>query len=189
MDCECVNSNNKIEQIIIKFFKHPSIFKIKQKVKINRKFSFCSIRNVVKNLPSDKATAGEIPVDRLKNSGFCFRELTKCFNKAFDENKFPDTLKLSDIVPVFKKLDPTGKKNFRPISLLYLLSNVFEKTMYDQLNEYLETFLNKLHRGFRKAHSTQHALSRLPQKWQKELESSGIVETILMGLSKAYDCF
>ena len=61
--------------------------------------------------------------------------------------------------------------------------------MYDQLYEYAETFLNKLLCGFRKAHSTQHALFRLLQKWQKELDSFGIVGTILMDLSKAYVCF
>ena len=103
----------------------------------------------------------------MKNSEFCFSELTKCINKAFNENKFPDTLKLSDIVPVFKKLDPTDKTNFRPVSLLPLLSKVFEKIMYDQLNEYVETFLNKLLCGFHKAHSTQHALFRLLQNGRK----------------------
>ena len=60
--------------------------------------------------------------------------------------------------------------------------------MYDQLNEYVETFLNKLLCSFRKAHSVQHALFRFLQKWQKELDSYGIVGTILMNLSKAYDC-
>ena len=84
--------------------------------------------------------------------------------KAVNENKFPDTLKFSDIVPVFKKLDPPDKTNFRPVSVLPLLSKVFEKIMYDQLYEYAETFLNKLLCGFRKAHSTQHALFRLLQK-------------------------
>ena len=166
---ESVNSNDKIEQILFKFSKHPSVLKIKQKIKINSKFSFQSVsedtvKNVVKNLPSDKATAAEIPVDILKNSEFCFSELTKCINEAFNENKFPDTLKLSDIMPVFKKLDPTDKTSFRPVSVLPLLSKVFEKIMYDQLYEYAETFLNKLLCGFRKAHSTQHALFRLLQK-------------------------
>ena len=72
----------------------------------------------MKSVPSDKATAGEIPADILKNSEFCFNELTKCINKAFNESKFPDTLKLSDIVPVFKKLDPSDKTYFRPVSPL-----------------------------------------------------------------------
>ena len=42
--------------------------------------------------------------------------------------------------------------------------------------------------GFRKAHSTKHALFRLIQKWQAELDSGGYVGTILMALSKTYDC-
>ena len=150
---ESVNSNDKIEQILFKFSKYPSMLKIKQNVKINSKFSYQSVsedteKNVVKNLPENKATASEIPVDILKNSEFCFSELTKCINKAFNENKFPDTLKLSDIVPVFKKLDPTDKTSFRPVSVLPLLSKVFEKIVYDQLYEYAETFLSKLFFGF-----------------------------------------
>ena len=60
--------------------------------------------------------------------------------------------------------------------------------MCDQLYEYIVPFLNQLLCGFRKAHSTQHALFRLLQKWQKELDSGGFIGTILMDLSKAYDC-
>ena len=81
-----------------------------------------------------------------------------------NENKFPDTLKLSDIVPVFKKLDPTDKTNFRPVSVLPLLSKVFEKIIYDQLYVYEDTFLNKLLCSFRKAHSTQRARFRNGRK-------------------------
>ena len=89
---------------------------------------------------------------------------------------------------MFKKLDPSDKANYRPVSVLPLLSKVFEKIIYDQLYEYLENFLSELLCGFRKAHSTQHALFRLIQKWQEELDSGGYVGTILMDLSKAYDC-
>ena len=110
------------------------------------------------------------------------------YNKAFNEKKFPDTLKLSHIVPVFNKIDPTDKTNFKPVSVLPLLSKVFEKIMYDQLYEYAETFLSKLLCGFRKAHSTQHAFFRLLKKLLRKLDSSGIVGTILMDLPKAYDC-
>ena len=42
--------------------------------------------------------------------------------------------------------------------------------------------------GFRKAHSTQHVLFKLIRKWQAELDSGGHVGTILMDLSKVYDC-
>ena len=85
-------------------------------------------------------------------------------------------------------MDPSDKANYRLVSILPLVSKVFEKIMYDQLYEYIVHFLNQLLCGFRKAHSTQHALFRLLQKWQKGLDSGGFIGTILMDLSKAYDC-
>ena len=49
----------------------------------------------MKKLPSDKVSAGEIPIKTLKESKCCFPELTNCINKSLTNNKFPDTLKLS----------------------------------------------------------------------------------------------
>ena len=106
----------------------------------------------MKNLPSDKVSAGEIPIKILKEYIF-FPELTNCINESLTNNKFPDTLKLSDITPVFKKFDPSDKANYRPVSMLPLVSKVFEKIMYDQLYKCIEHFLNQLLCGFRKAHS------------------------------------
>ena len=68
-----------------------------------------------------------------------------------------------------------------------LLSKIFERLIYHQLNEYLEQCLNSLLCGFRKDNSTQHALFRLQQEYQNELDNSGFVETLIMDLSKAYD--
>ena len=73
------------------------------------------------------------------------------------------------------------------MSVLPLFSKIFEKVIYDQLSQYLEKYLNSLLCGFRKAHSSQHALFKLLQTWQEELDKSGFVGTILMDLSKAYD--
>ena len=120
-----------------------------------------TVRKVVKNVSSDKVSAGEIPIEILKESTFCFPELTNCTNESLTNNRFPDTSKLSEITPVFKKLHPSDKANYRPVSILPLVSKLFEKFMYDQLDEYIEHFLNELLRGFREAHLTQHALFRL----------------------------
>ena len=89
---------------------------------------------------------------------------------------------------MYKKLDPSDKVSYRPVSILPLISKVFEKIIHDQLYEYLENFLGELLCGFRKAHSTQHALFRIIQKRQEELESGSYVGTILMDLSKSYNC-
>ena len=68
-----------------------------------------------------------------------------------------------------------------------LFSKIFEKVIYDQLSRHLEKYLNSLLCGFRKAHSSQHALFKLLQAWQEELGKSDFVGTMLTDLSKAYD--
>ena len=102
--------------------------------------------------------------------------------------KFPITLKNANVIPVHKKDDPTDKTNFQPVSVLPLLSKVFERVIYNHLGKYMDTFLNKLLCGFKKAHSTQHDLFKLLQQCQKELDNSALVGTILMDLSKACGC-
>ena len=68
----------------------------------------------------------------------------------------------------------------------YIFIHTYKK--FIQLSEYMEKFLHKILCGFCKAHSTQHALFRLLQAWQKELDNSGNVGTTLIDLSKAYYC-
>ena len=114
--------------------------------------------------------------------------LRDCINDCLLKGSFPDSLKLANVTPVHKKDESTDKENYRAVSVLPLLSKIFERLVYDQLNEYLDQYLNSLLCGFRKAHFTQHALFRLLQEWQNELDKSGFVGTILMDLSKAYDC-
>ena len=167
-----VHSDNEntdaLQNILKKFHNHPSLIKIKQLANNQAEFSYQpskaflsiffsvsvhTVKEVIEGLPSNKATSGEIPIKILKESGFNFEYLTSCINEAISSGKFPDSLKLSNIVPVHKMKDPTDKCNYRPVSVLPLLSKVFEK-MCDQLYIYMNDFLNELLCGFREAHST-----------------------------------
>ena len=65
---------------------------------------------------------------------------------------------------------------------------IFEGVFSDQLGEYIDKCLEKFFYGFKKAHLTQHVLFCLLQTCQKELENSRMIRTVLMDLSKAYDC-
>ena len=181
-----------VTKIIKKFKNNPSVLKIKSRYLIQEKFSFrpVSVKDVesVKNIPSNKASGGDIPIQILKQSGFTYQILTDCINDAINKGVFPESWKIANITPAHKKDEPTNKENYRPVSVLPLLSKVFQRLLYIQLSEYLEKYLNTLLCGFRKAHSTQHALFKLLQPWQEELDKSSFVGTILMDLSKAYDC-
>ena len=110
---------DSVDTIIDGFPFHPSIKNIKcnyiSNVTITSKFSFKPVskefvKNIVHDLSSNKAASGEIPLKILKECNFSFHFLTNFIDEAIKSNKFPKTLKLSNIVPVQKKKDPTDKQ-------------------------------------------------------------------------------
>ena len=68
------------------------------------------------------------------------------------------------------------------------MSKVYKRVVKDQISPYFREILSNILCSFRAGYSTQHALIRLLEKWRRYLDSSGLVRTILMDLSKAYDC-
>ena len=116
-----------VERIIQRFSHYPSIIKIKQNIKILKNFFFYAqlkLKNVINRLPQNKSVSGDIPLNVLRNCEFTYSCLTECINEALRNSKYPESLKLSDIIPVYKNKDPTDKSNFRPISILPLISKV-----------------------------------------------------------------
>ena len=89
---------------------------------------------------------------------------------------------------MFKKEDPNNKANYRPISLLPIISKIFERVLFEQIEKFSEKILSPKLWGFRKGHSTKHALLNLLKNLQKTLDKFGIIGTVLMDLSKSYDC-
>ena len=81
------------------------------------------------------------------------------------------TLKLSDIIPVFEKLNHSNEPNYRTVSILSLVLKKFEKILYDNLYEYIENFLSQLLCRF----LTSISLFRLLQKRQKSLTQGGLL--------------
>ena len=74
--------------------------------------------------------------------------------------KFQDSLKLASISSVYKTKDPLEKTNYRSVSVLPPLSKIYERLIFDRLPRHANNVLSKSLCGFRKAHSTQHALFR-----------------------------
>ena len=71
--------------------------------------------------------------------------------------------------------------------VLSAMSNIFETSMSEQINQCFVGILSSLLSGFRQGYCTQHALFRVVETWKRCLDMSGIVGTILIDLSKAYD--
>ena len=74
------------------------------------------------------------------------------------------------------------------ISLLSIVSKSYEKVLNDQITKFAEKVLSHKLCGFRKGYSTQTAILNLLKNWENCLDNKGVVGTVLMDLSKAYDC-
>ena len=61
------------------------------------------------------------------------KAITHIINQSLHTDIFPDKLKLAKVIPVFKKGDRTKLNNYRPISILPVISKIFERTIFDKL--------------------------------------------------------
>ena len=139
------------------------------------------------NLNSRKASQqNNIPIKILKeNSDICYYILHHNFSNSLFSNKFPKYLKKAPITPVFKKDGQFLKTNYRPVSILQTVSKIYERCLYDQINEYFPPLFSKLQCRFCKGHSTKHCLLVLIEK---VLDKRGFAGLLLTDLSKAFDC-
>ena len=71
---------------------------------------------------------------------------------------FPNNLKLGDITPAYKKDDPNIIKNWRPISILPVVSKIFERILAKQINDYIDQFRSTYLCGFRTGHIPQQTI-------------------------------
>ena len=97
---------------------------------------------------SKKSSTG-VSIGLLKdNVDICAPILTDILNSCLKREIFPSELKLADITPIFKSVDSTAKKNYRPISILNSISKLFEKLIQNQLNPFFDKKLSEHLRGY-----------------------------------------
>ena len=91
------------------------------------------------------------------------KPISELCNLSMTFGSFPDACKIAKVKPLFKKSSKTDSSNYRPIFLLPLLPNVFERVVLDQAEEFLNLneILYDYQSGFRKNHSTYTCLSFL----------------------------
>ncbi|XP_054281247.1 uncharacterized protein LOC128998916 [Macrosteles quadrilineatus] len=115
--------------------------------------------------------------------------LCKAINCCLSTGVFPDCLKISRTVPIFKKGDVNAASSYRPISIIPCLAKILEKIMQNQIVDYFETnhlFSNSQH-GFRKGKSTATALISPVKGIQNAFEDKHSMSIVLCDLSKAFD--
>ena len=158
----------------------------------NLKVTPSEVAKLIRQLEPSKAVGpDEIPVVVLKElSAELSPILSKLFNKCIRQSCFPVSWKKSSVCPVFKnageRCDPT---KYRPISLLPIMSKVFESIINNFLISNLEksSLLSDVQYGFRSSRSTADILTVITDRISRSLDLSFETRSVALDISKAFD--
>lgn len=157
-----------------------------------KKVSIDIVLGIVKNFkPSASVDIYGISSHLLKSVIDCVIEpLVYLINECLSEGIFPNVLKLSRVVPIYKKGDKSCPSSYRPISLTPIFSKVIETVVYIQIANYLDecNIICREQFGFIKGKSTMNAMDLLVKKIIHVFETKGFSQATFCDLSKAFDC-
>ena len=90
---------------------------------------------------------------------------------------------------MFKGRDKIEKSNSRPISILPVISRLFERLVFNQLYQYLNEndFIHPNHSGFPQQRSTLICLLKITDDWDNGLDSGQMLGSVFNHLKKAFD--
>jgi hypothetical protein len=115
--------------------------------------------------------------------------ITHIINTSIITSVFPTDWKYSVVIPLNKIPNPTTLADYRPISLLPVLSKVLEIIAHEQMSSYLavEGLIDVFQSGFRAGHSTTTALLRVSDDIRRAMDQRELTLMVLVDLSKAFD--
>ena len=115
------------------------------------------VKNIILSLKNSATGHDDIGASLLKLSiEHIAAPLTHICNLSLSEGVFPDQLKIANVVPLYIAEDSMMFNNYRPVSVLCVLSKIFKKIMFTRVQVFLNELqiLYKYQFGFRKGHST-----------------------------------
>ena len=146
---------------------------------------------ILKSTNSSKAAGiDKIPARIIKDiAEEIAAPLTFLINRSLQCGLFPTSEKIAKVTPLYKSGDRTNIDNYRPISVLNVISKVFERVVYNQLSVYLEenNLLCDQQYGFRRKRSTKDAVTRLTDNIKEGMDKSKVTGALFMDLRKAFD--
>jgi len=149
------------------------------------------VLDLISSLDTKKASGADgISVKMIKATApsiVC--SLTKLFNLSLKSGKVPSDWKFARIVPIPKSGNPVNPSNYRPISILPVLSKLLEKHIHNIISYHLHNVcpLSPNQWGYTAGKSTTTALLSFTHECQEALDSGGEVCSVFFDLSKAFD--
>ena len=115
--------------------------------------------------------------------------ITKLFNLSLASGTSPDSWKLARIVPIPKASDPSSPTNYRPVSILSIVSKLLERHIHQLIFQYLcvNYPISERQWGFLPGRSASSALLSVTHDWFNHLEKGNEVCSVFFDLKKAFD--
>ena len=161
-----------------------------------RVFSFrpVSVQEVtshLRKLKRNKAVGlDKIPPGYLKDVAYVIaKPLSRVINLSLTSGVILNDFKLGGVIPLFKSGSVSNTDNYRPISVLPILSKILEKCVHTQVMSYLESnnLLSIYQFGFRKNRSTELAATYFVDNIRRSMDNGELTGAIYIDLSKAFD--
>ena len=115
--------------------------------------------------------------------------LSQLFNLSMSQGLFPDSWKIARVAPIHKTGPTDDQSNYRPISVLPVVSRLFEKLVFDQMYTFLND--NKLlyskQLGFRMLHAVLACLLKCTNDWYLNIDKGKFTSVTFIDLKKAFD--
>ncbi|CAB4038149.1 Hypothetical predicted protein, partial [Paramuricea clavata] len=151
--------------------------------------SEADVSSVLHNLDINKAQGPDgIPARLLKETARQIApSLTALFNKSLNTGVLPCNWKLANVVPVHKKDNKEHVENYRPISLLSLISKALERCVFNKIKDHVFEQINNGQHGFVPRKSCVTQLIEVLEYIGRELDLGKQVDVIYLDMSKAFD--
>jgi len=155
--------------------------------KFERDEVFLALRSMKPKKGPDGVGIPPIVLNKLRLQ--LVQPLTVFFNRCIESAQWPEGMKISRVVPIPKKQGAIDVTDFRPISLVNSISKVFERLVYNKILYHLEIndVVSKNQFGFRRGHTTSHAISKLISEISVNKSKGRKVALTLLDISKAFD--
>lgn len=150
------------------------------------------IHCLVQSLDGMKATGTDgIPARLLKACSCVFLSpIVSIMNSCLARCKVPSVWKQANVFPLQKSSHDNSLTNFRPISVLPILSKILERLVYNQVLVHFTRYkiITPVQAGFRPGYSTQDVLVHATDTWRKAIDNRSYVGCVFLDLKKAFDC-
>lgn len=153
--------------------------------------SVSEVLTIIKSLRNTKAVGvDELPTSIFKSCATLLAPvLVFLINLSFEQGEFPENLRRSKISPLFKKNNRKEISNYRPITLVPILSKIFERAMLNRMVSFFEkhNIISKEQNGFQKNKSTTLAAYSLVKSVIESIDSKIPVVSVFFDMSRAFD--